>query len=81
MPSYVQELQVVVDDEYGAQHLVHLEKNNVLLKNTSLACLLYPNPPFQQVVKLSLNFDGDICGKINLTALSQLTHLKIRGEY
>lgn len=78
--EYVQELQLIVNDEYGVQNLVHLEENNVVLREMNPDLFLYPNPPFQLVTKLSLNFSGDICGKINLIALPRLTHLKIRGK-
>ena len=78
--EYVQELQLTVDDEYGCQHLAHLEDNNVILKEMNPDLFLFPNPPFRLITKLSLNFSGDICGKINLTALPRLTYLKIRGR-
>ena len=78
--NYVKELQVIVDDEHGVQHLVHLEENNVVLNMMNPDLFLFPNPPFHQITKLSLNFNGDSIGKINLIALPRLTHLKIRGE-
>ena len=78
--QFVRELQICIDNEYGAQIFNHLTyRHHIVLQTTSPEDFLFPFPPFREIRKLFLNFDGYECGKINLVHLPCLTHLKLRG--
>jgi len=80
---YMRELQVLVHLEDAIHDLNHLEFKHVILRNFSPAAFFHPFPPFKHLKSLYLSFDnGDevISDKINLTSLTSLKYLKIRGH-
>lgn len=79
--SYVQDLHVLVKDAVRNDVNNDLSKNHLVLKRMNPARFFFPTPPFQRVTKLFLQFDLVNGGKIDLTELRFLTHLKIRGKW
>ena len=84
--DYVEELQVILNEEHHPLPSAHLESNRYVILyefNPDRNILYNQNlrPPFQRIKKLFLNVSEENDLKINLVQLTKLTHLKIRGMF
>lgn len=77
---HVRELQVLVDLDDEGRFFTNLDFKHVVLKFCSPMNFLYPHSPFKYINSLFLNFDDSEYEKINLTKLTHLKYLKIRGK-